>query len=236
MMNRTDFIRGAKDGLPIALGYCSVSFTFGMAAVATGLSTGDAVMISLTNLTSAGQFAGLSLIAVQASLFEMAMTTFVINLRYMLMSLSLAQRLDEKMGFLSKAIIAFGNTDEIFAVAVSHKQVRFWYMAGLIVVPVLGWTSGTFLGGTFSTLLPLSLRSAFSVAIYGMFIAILCPAARKIKSVALVCLISVLLSSFLFWSPWFQWLSGGFSIILCTLVAAGLGATFYPVKEAYENE
>lgn len=152
MQNNLGWKQGAKDGLPIALGYLSVSFTFGMAAAAAGLSAGEAVMISATNLTSAGQFAGLTLIQSQASLFEMALTTLVINLRYALMSLSLAQKLDPAMSRLQKAMLAFGNTDEIFAVAVSHPVVQFHYMLGLILTPMAGWVGGTFLGCAFSAL------------------------------------------------------------------------------------
>ena len=123
--NSLGWKQGARDGLPIAFGYLSVSFTFGMAAAAAGLSVSEAVMISATNLTSAGQFAGLTLIQAQASFMEMALTTLIINLRYALMSLSLAQKLDPALSRWQKAILAFGNTDEIFAVAVSHPVVYF---------------------------------------------------------------------------------------------------------------
>ena len=218
--NNLGWKQGVKDGLPIALGYLSVSFTFGMAAAAAGLSAGEAVMISATNLTSAGQFAGLTLIQTQASLLEMALTTLVINLRYALMSLSLAQKLDPAMSRLQKAVLAFGNTDEIFAVAVSH------------LTPMAGWVGGTFLGCAFSALLPEAVRAAFAVAIYGMFIAIVAPVARQLKSVAIVVGIAVAMSVTLHFCPLFSWISEGFSIILCTLAAAALGAWLFPVHEA----
>ena len=230
--NNLGWKQGMKDGLPIALGYLSVSFTFGMAAAAAGLSAGEAVMISATNLTSAGQFAGLTLIQTQASLLEMALTTLVINLRYALMSLSLAQKLDPAMSRLQKAVLAFGNTDEIFAVAVSHPVVRFHYMLGLILTPMAGWGGGTFLGCAFSALLPEAVRAAFAVAIYGMFIAIVAPVARQLKSVAIVVGIAVAMSVTLHFCPLFSWISEGFSIILCTLAAAALGAWLFPVHEA----
>lgn len=230
--NSLGWKQGARDGLPIAFGYLSVSFTFGMAAAAAGLSVSEAVMISATNLTSAGQFAGLTLIQAQASFMEMALTTLIINLRYALMSLSLAQKLDPALSRWQKAILAFGNTDEIFAVAVSHPVVYFRYMLGLILTPMAGWVGGTFLGCAFSALLPTAIRSAFAVAIYGMFIAIIAPVARQLKSVAVVIGIAVILSVTLRICPWFSWISEGFSIILCTIIAAALGAWLFPVQEA----
>ena len=149
------FSRGIKDGIPIALGYLSVSFTFGMAAVSSGLPVSVAVLISMTNLTSAGQFAGLSLIVSGAPLIEMALTQLVINLRYALMSLSLSQKLDRTVTLLDRFIISFGNTDEIFAVAMSRKHdVGRRYLYGLITTPYFGWAFGTFLGAAAGTFLP----------------------------------------------------------------------------------
>ena len=225
--NNLGWKQGVKDGLPIALGYLSVSFTFGMAAAAAGLSAGEAVMISATNLTSAGQFAGLTLIQTQASLLEMALTTLVINLRYALMSLSLAQKLDPAMSRLQKAVLAFGNTDEIFAVAVSHPIVRFHYMLGLILTPMAGWVGGTFLGCAFSALLPEAVRAAFAVAIYGMFIAIVVPPARRFKGVLVVALMAAALSCAFKFLPFLDFL-GGFSVIICTVIAAAAGALIFP--------
>ena len=148
------------------------------------------------------------------------------------MSLSLAQKLDPAMSRLQKAVLAFGNTDEIFAVAVSHPIVRFHYMLGLILTPMAGWVGGTFLGCAFSALLPEAVRAAFAVAIYGMFIAIVAPVARQLKSVAIVVGIAVAMSVTLHFCPLFSWISEGFSIILCTLAAAALGAWLFPVHEA----
>ena len=141
------FLRGIRHGIPIALGYLSVSFTFGMKAVGDGMTPLQALLISATNLTSAGQFAGLPLMTGGASLIEMALTQVVINLRYALMSLSLGQRLDGTMNTLSRLLFSFANTDEIFAVASSQpEKVGRNYLFGLILTPYFGWTVGTLLG------------------------------------------------------------------------------------------
>ena len=167
-----DLWRGAKDGLPICLGYVSVSFVFGLMCVESGLPVWVAALISMTNLTSAGQFAGLSLILSAAPLVEIGITTFVINLRYMLMSLSLSQKVDEKMSTLTRAILSFGNTDEVFAVCMQQKgAVTTPYLSGLILCVYIGWAAGTILGATVTGFLPPMVRSALGIAIYGMFIA-----------------------------------------------------------------
>ena len=171
---------GLRDGIPIAVGYFSVSFTFGMLAVQDGISPFHAVLISLLNLTSAGQFAGLTVIVSGASLLEMALTQLVINIRYALMSVSLSQKLHKSVRFFDRFWIAFGNTDEIFAVASGQSaQVGSRYMFGLIALPYIGWALGTFLGAAANSLLPEVLRSALGIAIYGMFLAIFIPPMKE---------------------------------------------------------
>lgn len=141
------FRKGIQDGVPIGLGYLSVSFTFGMMAVSNGIPVEAAVVISLTNVTSAGQFSGLTLMLAHGSYVELALSQFIINLRYALMSLSLTQKVDRHMKTHERALIAYGVTDEIFALASStYERVGKWYMAGLIAFPVFCWTLGTFLG------------------------------------------------------------------------------------------
>lgn len=162
------FAKGLRDGVPIALGYLSVSFTFGMMAAAGGLPTAFIVAISMTNLTSAGQFAGLSLMLSGGAYAEMALAQLVINLRYALMSVSLSQKLHKSVRLFDRFWIAFGNTDEIFAVASGQSaSVGSRYMFGLIALPYIGWALGTFLGAAANSLLPESLRSALGIAIYG---------------------------------------------------------------------
>lgn len=186
----------------------------------------------MTNLTSAGQFAGLSMIAVCASYFEVALTQLVINIRYALMSLSLSQRLDRNTKTLGRLGISFGITDEIFAVAsTKEERVGKRYMAGLIAVPYLGWTLGTLLGAAAGTFLPPAVQSALGIAIYGMFLAIIVPAAKKSFPVFAVVLTAVVLSCLFRWVPGLNQISSGFVLIICSVLAAGAGAALFPVKE-----
>lgn len=223
---------GLRDGIPIAAGYFSVSFTFGMLAVQDGISPFHAVLISLLNLTSAGQFAGLTVIVSGASLLEMALTQLVINIRYALMSVSLSQKLDSSVKTFQRMLIAYGNTDEIFAVASSKPgSVGSRYMCGLIFLPVLGWVGGTLTGAVASTLLPAAVISALGVALYGMFIAIVVPVAKESREVLIVVGAALVFSTAFYYLPVLQEISSGFTIIICTVAAAGIGAVLFPVKE-----
>ena len=223
---------GMRDGIPIAAGYFSVSFTFGMLAVQDGISPFHAVLISLLNLTSAGQFAGLTVIVSGASLPEMALTQLVINIRYALMSVSLSQKLDSSVKTFQRMLIAYGNTDEIFAVASSKPgSVGSRYMYGLIFLPVLGWVGGTLTGAVASTLLPAAVISALGVALYGMFIAIVVPVAKESREVLIVVGAALIFSTAFYYLPVLQEISSGFTIIICTVAAAGIGAVLFPVKE-----
>ena len=179
------FQRGLKDGLPICLGYISVSFAFGMTVAQSGMPIWAALFISATNVTSAGQFAGFDLILHGAKYLEIAITTLVINLRYFLMSLSLSQKVERGMTTLQRLVLSFGITDEIFAVAIQQPgTVGARYLAGLITTPLVGWSFGTFLGAAATGFLPEALRTALGIMIYGMFIAIIIPPARQSRPVA----------------------------------------------------
>ena len=227
------FVQGIRDGIPIGLGYLSVSFTFGMMAVAGGMPIWVAVAISMTNLTSAGQFAGLSMMLSAASYLELALTQLVINIRYSLMSLSLSQRIDPTIKIPARLGISFGITDEVFAVASTKKErVGKKYMAGLICIPYIGWALGTLLGAAAGAFLPPVAQSALGIAIYGMFLAIIVPAAKNSLPVFLVILIAVFLSCSFKWIPVLSGVSEGFVIIISSVAAAGLGAIFFPKKEA----
>lgn len=233
---QNSFPRGLRDGVPIGLGYFSVSFAFGISAVAAGVPVWGAALISMTNVTSAGQFAGLSLMAAGATLTEQALTQLVINLRYALMSLSLSQKLDPAIGLLDRLFMAFMNTDEVFAVASSQPgPVGRRYFHGLMLAPYLGWSAGTVLGAAAGSVLPQAVCSALGLAIYGMFLAIIIPPAKKNASVRRVLLLAVALSCLIAWTPLSRLISGGFSIILCTLAAAGLGAWLFPREEAADH-
>lgn len=232
MIPTLTFRKGLSDGLPICLGYLSVSFTFGMMTAENGLPAWIAALISMTNLTSAGQFAGTALILSGGLLVEIAVTTLVINLRYMLMSLSLSQKLDPAMPLWQRCLLAFGNTDEIFAVAMQQQgAVNARYLLGLITTPYFGWLAGTLLGATATGLLPPAIRSALGIAIYGMFIAIIIPPAKKLRPVALAVLLSAAGSCLLRYLPGLGGLSSGWSIILCALSVSAFCAIRFPVQE-----
>ena len=229
---RKVFRQGIRHGIPIGLGYLSVSFAFGMKAVGDGLTVLQAVLISMTNLTSAGQIAALPLMVGGATLTEMALTQFTINLRYALMSLSLGRKLDKTMGTLQRLIFSFANTDEIFAVASSRPgTVGKHYLYGLMLTPFLGWTLGTLLGGVAGTLLPAFVRTALGIAIYGMFLAIILPPAREKKPVRFVVILAVALSLCFRYLPGLNQVSGGFAIILCAVISAAAGALRYPEEK-----
>lgn len=233
---KKEFMQGFKDGIPIALGYLSVSFSLGIMVLAEGLTVFQGALMSAVNVTSAGEFAGLKIIAAGGTILEMIMTQFIINLRYALMSLSLSQKLSEDMKWWQRLIVAFANTDEIFAVAMAHqKSVTFTYMLGLQSLPIVGWVLGTVLGGVAASLMPPALSIAMGVALYGMFIAIVVPVAKKSRPVMIVALIAILISCCLYYIPVFDFISDGIGIIIATVFAAGIGALCYPISEKADD-
>lgn len=228
----SEFRKGISKGIPIAVGYIPVSFTFGMMAVNGGMPIWIAILISLTNLTSAGQFAGTALIMANASIFEITLTTFVINIRYMLMSLSLSQKITSQMPLLKRCTMAFGITDETFTVAsLEKKEITFPYMMGLITCPYFGWALGTALGAVTTSMLPKSLQSALGIALYAMFLALIVPAAKKSKEALVVIIVAVFISSLFKWVPYINKISGGWSIIIATIIAATTGAVLFPRED-----
>lgn len=231
---KKEFLNGIKDGIPICLGYLSVSFGFGILAVGLGLSALEAVGISAANLTSAGQVAGVGIIAAGGSLIEMALTQLVINIRYSLMGISLSQKLDENFNTMHRLFASFGITDEIFAVASAKKKVSPYYMYGLIIISALGWVSGTFLGASAGNILPSSVSGAMGIVLYGMFLAIIIPPAKENKGVFFGVIIAAALS--LLFKYVFTAVSGGFAIIICAVAAAALCAFFFPIKDAEEEK
>ncbi len=235
LKNKSEFMEGLKAGIPIALGYLSVAFTFGITAVSQGLTVLEATAISMTNLTSAGQVAGVTVIAAGGSLIEMALTQLVINIRYFLMSLSLSQKVDKDFSMKDRIFASFGITDEIFAMAAGRpKEISNFYMYGLILLPFISWSLGTFLGAFAGEILPENIKSALGIAIYGMFIAVIVPPSKKSRAVLIVVLISVLLSCMLKYIILFSEISGGFAIIICTMAASAIGALFMPIKDEEE--
>jgi predicted branched-subunit amino acid permease len=223
---------GVKRGLPVGIGYFSVSFGFGALAANQGIRALDATLISLTNLTSAGQFAGLTLILASAGLWEMVLTMLVINSRYALMSLALSQRMGKDIGLLPRFFIAFFNTDEIFALAMAEPgRLSTSFMLGLGTTPILGWTSGTLCGCLAGSVLPVNIRMALGVMLYGMFVAIVIPPARKERPVLYTMIAALILSCLFAWLPLLKEVSAGISIVLCTVGAAALCAWLFPIPD-----
>ena len=236
-MKNESFKKGIKDGIPIGLGYLAVSFTFGMMSVSSGLTIWQAVLISLTNLTSAGQFAGLDIIVAGGSYWEMALTQLVINLRYCLMSFSLSQKMRRDEPWAHRYLVAFGITDEIFGVSASQEgTVSAFYNYGAMCMAIPGWTLGTLLGAISGSLLPDFIMSALGVAIYGMFLAVIIPPAKKNKAVLLVVVAAMAVSTLFAVVPGLNKISSGFVIIITTLVTAGGAAYLCPVKEDEVHE
>lgn len=226
---------GFRDGLPIALGYLSVSFTFGITAVGMGIPPLAAILISMTNLTSAGQVAGVGIIAAGGGYFEMALAQLIINLRYALMGLSLSQKLDSRYNLLHRILSAFGITDEVFAVASGKpSEISSPYMYGLITLPYIFWAAGTAGGALLGGILPENIKSALGIAIYGMFIAIVIPPAKKSRGIVFVAILAAVLSCLIYYLPALSGISSGISVIICTVIAAALGAWLFPRKEKEE--
>ncbi len=225
------FKRGLKSGIPIGIGYLSVSFTFGILAVSYGFRWWQAVVISMTTLTSAGQLAGIGIMVNPGRYIEMLLSQFTINLRYSFMSLSLSQKTEAEFNGIKRWLLGFFMTDEIFAVAATQNQVSSKFFAGLSVMPYLGWTLGTLAGSLIGNILPESLMNALCIAIYGMFIAIIAPVAKESKNLLLIVGVSVGLSCAFHYIPLLQGISGGIAISICAIVGAIFGAILFPVKE-----
>ena len=231
-MNWNEFTTGVRRGMPVGMGYLSVSFGFGTLAASQGIKVLDAVLISATNVTSAGQFAGLTLILAAAGLWEVILTQIIINSRYALMGLALSQRMGERIGFLPRLLIAFMNTDEIFALAMSRKEpLTVPFLIGLGVLPFIGWTGGTLLGALAGSVLPQNIRTALGVMLYGMFVAIVIPPAKKERQVALCVAIALVCSCLLAWVPALKNITAGVAIVIATVIAAGAAAVLFPIKE-----
>lgn len=230
------YFDGLRDGLPIGLGYLSVSFGFGITAVGEGLRFLEALIISMTNLTSAGQVAGVTVIVAAGTILEMILTQFVINLRYSLMGITLTQRLDRRCTTPHRLLMSFGLTDEIFAVAASKPYpVGPSYFYGLMTLPYIGWAGGTLLGALAGQILPETVRVAMGIMIYAMFVAIILPPMKKDRGVLGAVLIAALLSCAVAYLPFLQWISEGFSIIICAVVAAVVMAVLRPIPDEEEG-
>ena len=228
---KESFFRGVKAGIPIGLGYLSVSFTFGIMAVSYGFHWWQALLISMLTVTSAGQFAGIGTMLHPGQYIEMLVSQLTINVRYSFMSISLSQKTDEKFKGIWRWLFGFMMTDEIFAVASTEKEVSRSFFAGLMITPYLGWSLGTLIGALLGNVLPHRLMSALSLAIYGMFVAIVMPGMKESRAVVMVVLLALGLSSLFYYVPVLSQVSSGLAISICAIVAALAGAALFPVKE-----
>ena len=231
-MRKKEFLEGVRIGLPVCVGYFSVSFGFGAMAVAKGLSLWYAILISASNLTSAGQFAGLTVITTGATIMEMILTQLVINSRYGLMSLALGQKFGPSVGTGKRLGAAFFNTDEVFALGMARRgKLTTGFFAGAGTIAAIGWVGGTAMGALAGSLLPASVQVSLSVLLYGMFIAIVVPQAREEKPLLLSAVLALVFSCLFAWVPGLNTVSAGLSIVICTVAAAALCAVICPVEE-----
>lgn len=236
-MKKQIFLKGIQDGLPICFGYFSVAFAFGIFATKSGLAILETLLISMTNVTSAGQFAAVPVITLGGTIIELILIQLVINARYALMSLSLSQKLGPDIRMRDRFLIAFMNTDEVFAVASAQAGlVERRYMYGLILTPYLGWSMGTLFGAVAGDILPSMLVSALSLAIYGMFIAIVVPGAKKERATLLCVLLAISLSCLFAYLPALKNIPNGFAIIICAVAASAVMAKAAPVVSVEEGE
>ncbi len=224
--------KGCRDGIPIALGYLAVSFSFGILALQSGLTVGQAVMVSVLNVTSAGQFASLGIISAAGSYVELALSQLIINLRYCLMSASLSQKVDRRAPFIHRFFMAYGVTDEIFALSASVEgPLSPYYTYGQMCVAIPGWALGTLLGAVAGNILPDRALSALGVALYAMFCAIIIPPARKSRTLMIVILTAMAASVLFAVVPLLRDISSGTRVIILTLVIAAIAAKVKPVEE-----
>ncbi len=236
-LKKNTFLKGLADGLPICLGYLSVSFAFGIFSVDSGLGILEALLISMTNVTSAGQLAAVPIIIGGGTFLELAATQLVINLRYALMSVSLSQKLHSNVRLIDRFIISFVNTDEVFAVATSNPgEVKRNYMFGLILTPYLGWATGTLLGAIAGNVLPSMVTASLGVAIYAMLVAIVVPETRKRSCTALCVCVAILLSCVFRFVPVLSKIPQGFVIIICAVAASLIFAVVSPVPQVESED
>ena len=232
---KSEFKKGLHDGFPLGLGYLSVSFAFGVQASLLGVPVLITLLISMTNLTSAGQLAGVSVVAAAGSIIELILIQLVINSRYFLMSLTLTQKLDDSFTFPKRLLTATFITDEIFAVAAAKPyKINVKYFAGLSVLPYIGWALGTLFGALAGDVLPQRIRLALGIALYAMFLAIIVPPAKKSRGVAFTVAIAIVLSCILKYVPYLNRISEGFALIIGAVISSFVAAAIFPVYKKKE--
>ena len=234
---RSVFMAGVHDGVPIALGYFVVAFTLGILAKTAGLTPWQGFVTSAVNIASAGEYAGFTVIAAQAPYLEIAVLTLVANARYFLMAAALTQRFAPETSLLHRLAVSFGVTDEIFGITVARGgALNPYYNDGAMAISVPAWAAGTSAGILAGGILPSAVVSALSVALYGMFVWVVLPAAKRSRPIGGMVLASCVLSLAATYAPVTSELSGGTRTILLTLLIAGVGAALFPVHEEEEAE
>lgn len=235
---KTSLRRGMRDGIPIMLGYLAVAFTLGIAARNAGLTVFQAALTSFTNHASAGEYAGLTLIAARAAYFEVAVMEVVVNARYLLMSCALSQKLAPGTPLIHRMLLGYGLTDEVFGISMAQEgYLSPWYSYGAFGVAVAGWTLGSALGVLVGNILPDRMVSALSVGLYGMFLAVIVPPARKNRFLCGLIALSMGASALFAALPLISELSEGLRIILLTLLLSAGAAILRPIKdESNETE
>ena len=231
-----DYKEGLKAGIPIGLGYLSVSITFGIMAVSLGLYWWQALLISMLTLTSAGQLAAIQIMVNPARYIEMIVSQSTINVRYSFMSISLSQKTDHKFKGIWKFLLGFFITDEIFAVAIQKEEVKRSFFIGLSTLPYFGWAIGTLIGTIIGNVIPEIIMKSLCLAIYGMFIAIITPVAKKSKAVLISIIIASLLSLMFYYIPLIKEVPTGIAISISAVLASTICAILFPVKVGEENE
>ena len=230
--NFANWKKGFRDGVPICIGYFAVSFAFGIQAALIGMSAFDATMLSLLNVTSAGQFAGLDVIAASGSYLSMILVQLVVNIRYSLMSAALSQKVSPKLPVRFRLAMAYGITDEVFALsAMAPTPLSPFYTFGLVSIAFPGWCFGTLAGAALGNVLPARIISALGVALYGMFLAIILPDARDKKPVRVTVVVTMLLSVGMAYLPVLKKIPSSYRLILITVVMALIAAVLWPVEE-----
>ncbi len=226
-----------KAGVPIAIGYFAVAIALGISAKKAGLSPLEASITSLLINASAGEYAGFSLIAAGATYLEVIFMEAVANARYLLMSTALSQRLEPNTGLGKRLLLGFTVTDEIFGVSVGldgHVSPFFTY--GAFVVATCGWTCGTLFGAVLGEILPASVVTALGVGLFGMFISVFIPEAKKNRTVASLVVISFILSFAFAKLPYVSAIPEGVRVILLTLMISVGAALLFPVKREKEAD
>lgn len=232
MDNKSCLLKGLRDGVPISLGYFAVSFSLGIAARSAGFTAFQALLMSLFNNASAGEFAAFTLVGAGAGYLEVALMTLVTNARYLLMSCALSQKLPADTPLLPRLLIGFDVTDEIFGVSIAYPgRLNPVYTYGVILAALPGWALGTFFGVLMGNALPVRLVSALSVALYGMFIAVIVPPARQNRVIAVLIVASMALSWLFSAVDLFQFMSSGAQVIVLTVAISVFAAWRFPIRE-----